>query len=71
MVFLRLRSPRIALLESLPRPGKGVTTCSGRDVLRHFDRGWRNFDVAYKPLTDEWAVYDNFGTVPELLERGP
>jgi len=51
--------------------GAGKHDVSRPDVLRRFDRGWRNFSVAYKALADEWAVYDNSGTMPELLERGP
>jgi len=28
-----------------------------------------NLEMLYKPLVDEWAVYDNSGEVPELLEE--
>jgi predicted ABC-type ATPase len=38
------------------------------DVLRRFARGWRNFEASYKPLADAWAVYDNSGDQPQLLE---
>ena len=36
--------------------GAGKHDVSRPDVLRRFDRGWRNFSVAYKALADEWAV---------------
>jgi predicted ABC-type ATPase len=39
------------------------------DVLRRFDRGWKNFEGLYKPLADAWAVYDNSGEKLELIER--
>lgn len=42
-----------------------------RDVLRRFERGWQNFVTAYRPLADAWAVYDNSGRLPHLLEVGP
>jgi predicted ABC-type ATPase len=42
-----------------------------KDVLRRFDRGWKNFKTAYKPLADTWAVYDNSGDRPQLLETKP
>ena len=25
----------------------------------------------YRPLADSWAVYDNSGGIPHLLEQGP
>jgi len=71
MVFLRLRSPRISLRRIAARVRQGGHNVPRSDVLRRFDRGWKNFGVAYKALADEWAVYDNSGTVPKLLERGP
>jgi predicted ABC-type ATPase len=39
------------------------------DVLRRFQRGWKNFETAYKPLADVWEVYDNSGGNPILLEK--
>jgi predicted ABC-type ATPase len=71
MVFLRLRSPRIALRRIAARVRQGGHDVPRSDVLRRFERGWRNFAAAYKALADEWAVYDNSGSEPTLLERGP
>ena len=41
------------------------------DVIRRFARGWQNFQTAYRPLADAWAVYDNSGDIPQLREAGP
>jgi predicted ABC-type ATPase len=41
------------------------------DVLRRFTRSWTNFREAYRLLCDAWAVYDNSGNTPRLLELGP
>jgi len=41
------------------------------DVMRRFKRGWTNFLDVYKPSADHWAVYENSGSKPKLLERGP
>jgi predicted ABC-type ATPase len=30
--------------------------------------GWRNFERVYKPLVDGWALYDNSGDAPVLIE---
>jgi predicted ABC-type ATPase len=29
-----------------------------------------NLEQIYKPLVDAWAVYDNSGITPQLLEQG-
>jgi predicted ABC-type ATPase len=38
-------------------------------VLRRFHRGWRNFETTYRALADMWAVYDNSGASPQILEQ--
>jgi len=39
-------------------------------VRRRYESGWRNFTGVYRPLVDEWALYDNAGSQPQLLEEG-
>lgn len=68
MIFLRLRSPLLALRRVAARVKQGGHNVPQADVLRRFARGWRNFETAYKPLADAWAVYDNSGDKPVLLE---
>ena len=41
------------------------------DVIRRFSRNWQNFHRVYRLLADRWAVYDNSGDAPRLLERSP
>jgi predicted ABC-type ATPase len=41
------------------------------DVVRRFDRSWKNFHLLYRELADTWAIYDNAGETPRLLEEGP
>lgn len=41
-----------------------------RVIRRRFDAGLRNLETPYKPLVDEWAVYDNSGLIPQLLAEG-
>jgi predicted ABC-type ATPase len=69
IVFLRLASAQLALRRIAARVKQGGHTVPSADVLRRFERGWRNFESAYKPLADEWAIYDNsanrFGLVEE------
>ena len=39
-------------------------------VRRRFAGGLRNLERLYKPLVDEWVIYDNAGIFPVLLEEG-
>ena len=71
MVFLRLCSPQLALCRVAARVKQGGHNVPRTDVLRRFVRGWRNFEASYKPLADAWAVYDNSGDRPQLLETKP
>ena len=69
IVFLRLTSPALALRRIAARVRQGGHDVPKADVLRRFDRGWTNFETAYRPLADAWAVYDNSGPFPVLLEK--
>jgi predicted ABC-type ATPase len=70
-VYLRLRSTQLALRRIAARVRQGGHDVPRRDVLRRFSRSWENFERLYKPLADSWAVYDNSGRTPRLLERSP
>jgi predicted ABC-type ATPase len=71
IVFLRLSSPRVALRRIAARVKQGGHDVPRADVLRRFKRGWANFQSAYRPLADAWAVYDNSGQGPRLQEKTP
>jgi predicted ABC-type ATPase len=71
IVYLRLPSPKIALQRVRARVRQGGHDVPRGDVIRRFVRGWNNFEHVYRDIADAWAVYDNSGTVPRLLERGP
>ncbi len=71
IVFLRLASVQLALRRIAARVKQGGHDVPRVAVLRRFNRGWKNFEAAYKPLADVWAVYDNSGDKPELLETKP
>ena len=71
IIFLYLSSPRLALCRIAARVKQGGHHVSRAEVTRRFARGWQNFQTAYRPLADMWAVYDNSGPTPRLLEAGP
>ena len=69
--FLRLSSSELALRRIAARVKQGGHNVSREDVLRRFDRGWKNFQNIYRPLADTWFLYDNSGQSTRLLEKGP
>lgn len=71
MVYLRLRSVQLALRRIAARVRQGGHDVPRADVVRRFSRGWENFQRIYRPLADSWAVYDNSGRAPRLLEKSP
>lgn len=71
IAYLRLKSPQLALRRIAARVRQGGHSVPRADVLRRFERGWEHFVGIYRPLADEWAVYDNSGESPRLLQRWP
>lgn len=37
-------------------------------IRRRFDAGLKNFTQFYAPMADAWALYDNSGSTPALLD---
>lgn len=71
IVYLRLRSTRLALRRIAARVRQGGHSVPRADVERRFLRSWENFQGVYRSLADSWAVYENSGRTPQLLEKGP
>lgn len=69
IVFLYLSSPQIALRRIEARVKRGGHAVPKEDVLRRFSRGWDNFKEIYRPLADEWVVFDNSGEKPRLMDQ--
>lgn len=68
MVYLKLKSSRLALRRVAARVREGGHDVPRVEVVRRLARGWANFEHVYRPLADAWAVYDNSGQEPRLLE---
>jgi predicted ABC-type ATPase len=71
IIYLKLGSVRLALNRIRARVKQGGHDVARTDVLRRYDRSWQNFEKVYRPLAKRWSVYDNSGTTPVLLDRGP
>lgn len=68
IVFLKLHLPELALRRIAMRVKQGGHHVARADVLRRFDRGWKNFENFYKPLADSWELYDNSEKEFQLVE---
>lgn len=71
IVYLRLKSSQLALRRVAARVRQGGHDVPRADVLRRYSRGWKNFQLIYRPLADSWAIYENSGQSPQLLEQEP
>jgi predicted ABC-type ATPase len=69
--FVGLSSSQLALRRIAGRVKQGGHDVLRNDVLRRFDRSWKNFENIYRPLADAWSLYDNSGESPRLIAEGP
>lgn len=71
IVFLSLPTVGLALPRIAARVRQGGHDVPRADVVRRFDRSWKNFQLLYRVLADKWYRYDNSGPTPRLQEEGP
>jgi len=71
IVYLRLKSSQLALRRVAARVRQGGHDVPRADVVRRYSRGWKNFQLIYRPLADPRAIYENSGQSPQLLEQEP
>lgn len=69
LIYLRLASTELAISRVAARILQGGHGVPADVVVRRFAAGWRNFERVYKPLVDGWALYDNSGDAPVLIEE--
>ena len=68
LFYLRLPNVEMAIARVAMRVRQGGHHIPEDVIRRRFDAGLRNLEQAYKAAVDDWAVYDNAGSVPILLE---
>lgn len=69
LIFLHLPSVDMAIARVRSRVRQGGHFLPKDVILRRYSAGHRNFSKLYKPLVDAWALYDNSGTTPALLDE--
>ncbi|MBF0184801.1 MAG: zeta toxin family protein [Magnetococcales bacterium] len=70
LFFLRLPDVEFAIRRVSLRVRLGGHHVPEETIRRRFVKGWENFQTLYRPTVNEWAVYDNSGTLPILLDEG-
>ena len=70
LFFLRLASPELAIARVCQRVKAGGHNVPEETIRRRFASGLRNFEELYRPIVDEWALYDNSSNTPIIIEEG-
>lgn len=70
LFFLSLPNAETAVARVAARVRQGGHDIPEPVICRRFDAGWRNFHRRYKQAVDDWALYDNAGAEPVMLEWG-
>jgi predicted ABC-type ATPase len=68
LFFLSLPTVEAAIARVAERVRQGGHDIPEDVIRRRFDAGLRNLESVYKAAVDTWAVYDNSGESPKLLE---
>ena len=69
LIFLSLPDVEFAIARVAARVAAGGHNIPEVVIRRRFKSGINNFQKTYKALADSWALYDNSGEQPILLER--
>jgi predicted ABC-type ATPase len=70
LIFLSLASVEMAIARVAERVAQGGHSISEDIIRRRFTAGRANFQNLYKNLADSWALYDNSGQSPVLMDSG-
>lgn len=70
VAFIALPSAEFALARVAMRVRQGGHAVPDGVVRRRFEAGRENFERVFKPLVDDWRLYDNSGLRPVLMDQG-
>jgi predicted ABC-type ATPase len=70
LFFLTLPTADMAISRVYERVCQGGHHVPENVVRRRFSAGWKNFERSYRDVVDAWAVYDNAGDEPKLINWG-
>lgn len=70
LFFLMLPNVETAIARVAARVRQGGHDIPESVIRRRFAMGWTNFQKHYRQAVDDWALYDNAGAEPVMLEWG-
>ncbi len=70
LVFLSMPSAEAAIARVAARVRQGGHSIPSDVIRRRFFAGRSKFEHVYRQLVDEWALYDNAGAEPVLVDWG-
>ena len=70
LIFLSLPEPQMAIDRVAERVRQGGHNVPSDVIRRRFAAGLRNFENIYRDAVDAWAIYDNAGDEPLLINWG-
>jgi predicted ABC-type ATPase len=70
LFFLSLPNPQMAIDRVAERVRQGGHDVASAVIRRRFAAGLRNFEQVYRDAVDAWAMYDNAGDEPVLIDWG-
>ena len=70
MFYLKLPDSEFAIARVKQRVKEGGHSVPEDVIRRRFKTGKSNFEGLYKNLVDKWALYDNAGEQPILINEG-
>ena len=70
LYFLQLLSPELAVARVAERVRQGGHNVPEAVIHRRFKAGRNYFDSLYKPLVNDWMLFDNSGDSPDLVAWG-
>jgi len=69
LYYLKLPSVDLAIERVRIRVSNGGHDIPESYIRRRFNRSLKNFEELYKPLVDEWVVFDNSHETPVMIEN--
>ena len=68
LLFLHVSDVQIAVDRVAVRVAQGGHHVPESVIRRRYHKGWRNFQDVYRQMVDIWALYDNSGKTPVLID---
>ena len=69
LCYLKLPSLKISIERVKYRVSQGGHKINEQDIVRRFERSWKNFIQHYKSLSDSWIVCDASGEYPVIIDK--